>query len=438
MELTPAPPERTEAPVTNLRTPFWKRKVLWVCILLLVLIAGTGVYGIVTSQKTIETEDGAATEEVFLYMPRNLELRLNESWKPIPLSDVSLPKQYSGALFALKKENANCTLAYVRMSSNAINAYEGERAFMAKNPYTGDQYIGYLNGGALVTPYPRGFLGGNHNWPSGNDDDVNYASAFVMYSSQEGAQLDAVCVQDMETIMGQLRKHFDPVSLNADSNGILYIVSERVGDEEIDQMRFIPTGTTTAYAVMGLTATSRPLPQFVNNALYIVVQNKLTAVDPFAKTSTPLPHIELPEGETINSFWIAGSKLIYLAGVNCNNYMAKCDLGLYEYDLTTNTPRKLAEHLSYRNIIGYDPVSQEILMTYVWADAGERSENSGVYHYATGQIQKVDSYELIEDRFTRSTATYDYIVVQAGRLVAPKEEILTRENRWPITYPPQQ
>jgi hypothetical protein len=429
--------QTTEIPVLNAPTPLWKRKILWVAILVLVLIAGAVVYGVSTSQKSAETEGETTTNGVFLYMPRNLELRLSESWESISLSGSSLPQQYSGALFALRKEDANCNLAYVRMPSNAINAYEGERAFMVNNSYTGDQYIGYTQGDAVVTAYPRGFLGGNHNWPSGNDDDVNYASAFVMYPSQEGTRLDSVCIKDMETIMGQLRRHFDPISLGADSNGILYIVSERVDDEEVDQVRFMPTGTTTAYSVMGLTATSRPQPQFTNNTLYVVVQNKLTAVDPFAKTSTPLQNIEIAEGETINSFWVEGSKLIYLAGVNCNEYMAKCDLGLYEYDLSTNMPRKLAEHLSYRNIIGYDPVAREILMTYVWADGSERSENSGVYQYASGQIQKVDSYESIQSRFVKSTATYDYVAVQTGRLVAPKEEILTREDRWPITYPPQ-
>ncbi|HEY4526868.1 MAG TPA: hypothetical protein VJK53_03415 [Candidatus Paceibacterota bacterium] len=435
----PQPPVQPSA--ISKQAPFWREKTSWAYLVVLALVVGGLTYtvqkqlAVSTSVPTQETPNDAAAGGVFLYMARNLELRLDDTWGPVPTSEILLPKPYSGALFALEKKGASCVLAYIRARSDSFEAYKGEeRMFMVNNEHTRDQYIGYLNEGVLVTAYPRGFAGGNHQWPAGNDDDVDYLNAFVMYSPQAEVSLDAACVNDMETVMGQLRRHYDPVTLNAASDGVLYIVSEEVGGEEIDQVRFIPTGTTTSYTVMGLTATSRPAPQFAENKLYVVIKNELRTLDPFNRTSTSLQNIDLPAGETINSFWIEGHKVMYLAGVNCNSYKATCDLSLYEYDLDTSNPKKLAEHLSYRNILGYDPNTREILMAYVFADGGYRSENTGIYQYISGKIQKIESYESVEERFKGETPVYDYVLVREGQLFAPKEPLLTRENRWPITY----
>src|SRR5690606_11448786 len=159
-------------------------------------------------------------------MPRNLELRIDDTWKPVSISDISLPEGYSGALFALQKENARCTLAYLRMPGRSLDIREGERAFMVNNEYTRDQYIGYVNNNVLTISYPRSFLGGNHDWPMGNDDDINYSNAFVMYSSQKEVALDPTCVKEVEIVMGQLRGRYEIATLDTSSNGILYIVSE--------------------------------------------------------------------------------------------------------------------------------------------------------------------------------------------------------------------
>jgi hypothetical protein len=261
------------------------------------------------------------------------------------------------------------------------------------------------------------------------------APIFVLFDDGTGAPWDGHCLSDTVKVMENVDWLYDPITLTSQSEGALYITSEAIDGEEVDQLRFVPSGTDTPHTVIGMTATSHPMPQIVDGALYAVVGGDLHIIDPFTKTTSNALDIDLPENERVHAFLITSDKILYLTGMNCLNYLAKCNLSLREYDRTTKQSTTLTEKLPYRELIGYDSVAEEILLTWRDRDGSERWENSGIYEYADDSLREIKSLETEQARFTKVTPTYDHVQVSNGTLLIPTQYMFEGEDRWTISYP---
>lgn len=412
--------------------------------------------------------ESTAPEQTFWtyeYQPLHMRVTIGEEWEQISNESVEFPQGITGARFAFRKEGTSCVLAYATAPEDALRNYADITDEMeTAGNITDRRILDHIYNRKLSTAHsitahaPTDRLAMlNAQYGSGDskpaltfhDGGIIFASShftafmessrqapiFVLFDDGTGAPWDGHCLSDTVKVIEHVDWLYDPITLTPQSEGALYITSEVIDGEEVDQVRFVPSGTDTPYAVMGMTATSHPMPQIVDGTLYVVVGGDLHVIDPFTKTTSNALDIDFPEHERVHAFLIISNKILYLAGENCLNYLAKCNLILREYDRTTKRSTQLTEKLPYRELIGYDSVAEEILLTWRDRDGSERWENSGIYKYADGSLREIKSLEKEQARFTKVTPTYDHAQVSNGALLIPTQSMFEREDRWTISYP---
>lgn len=73
----------------------------------------------------------------------------------------------------------------------------------------------------------------------------------------------------------------------------------------------------------------------------------------------------------VHDFLLVDANLYYLYGLNCNTYLAKCDLELRKIDTSTGNDSVVARHVTSRDIVGYDRERHELYLQYREGDGGE-------------------------------------------------------------------
>jgi hypothetical protein len=263
-----------------------------------------------------------------------------------------------------------------------------------------------------------------------NDNKVHYDALYVPdFPHQESetalvltAGIKGLSEECMHDYFALIKKGIDLkgelYTLSPTSNGTIVLNTNNTyfgGSTQWDQtnMAFVFKDTDQKNAETVMTYIDQviygPEIQLVGNSIYFVSpHNGLQVLDLVTKDIKRIPLLDGVSGqllipEKINEFFVYEQQLYYLSGENCNEYLARCNLELHEFNLLTKEDFTLATQVISREIIGYDKELQKLYLKYQDGDAGCSWHTLQEYDFVSHLFKKTasashcDDEELSED-----------------------------------------
>lgn len=280
-----------------------------------------------------------------------------------------------------------------------------------------------------------------------NGDPTNIIAAYIPhFPSQESSYslllhqnqkpITQDCVKDFIHMLSGIDLKADLYSLTANSEGYLTVKlnDRRIGWTEgfSDQSAVVVfTDMEDKKTVLANLDSVVLSMQLAGGKLYFI-NNKglLSAIDLQTKQveTIPLPAISPAEDASrsmLNTFFIYGNRLFYLTGKNCNEYMARCDLVLHEFNLDTKQDSELADQVSSRDILGLDTSLNVLQLRHSEGDAGCSWRSYEEYNFNTKVLQKTGNYSYCLEE--SDDGTYKDTNTEAS--VQAQQKIRDLENR---------
>ncbi len=400
-----------------------------IIILLPVFAVGAFMYQDYRTAKII------SHSETYTNTEYGFKINYNGKWSALATNDKNIQLQL--------KHSSGCTLSYGRINAEALSSNydrhldESTRYFFEKE--NGNIYL-QNNHFRLTSFWQR----------SQNGEGTKYIGVYInnfpqndsqnsLVLSKDGLAIDSDCIKDfMELLFSGISLRDPLYSITPDSNGSIQtaVSFNSVGmDPQWEKTKTVlvfkdQSGNEQVLAYLDLNNNSNLQMQLVGNKLYFVGLNgQLSSFDILSKhiENISLPGVQLAQNSTlpntiVNNFFIYKDVLYYLSGENCNYYMAKCDLTLYQYNLFSKQSKVLAKNIDSPDIMGYDPILNKLYLRWTFGDAGAYLVSVKEYDFGTNQINLVAKVSHGQEEFTNSPddqkirAVYEQLKDQLGML----------------------
>jgi hypothetical protein len=365
---------------------------------ILILVGGAALFLLPQAQQPEEVQQHIPGTE-FVYRPGNFAITPNADWIQAEVSATSLPTGFLALKFAFKKEGTSCVLGYVDEPVQAPwrESYKqttpGERVYLGKTQI--DSWW-WVPKGVLPDGFEPQFEG---RLPFAGEVLVGTAgyvvpvsesrSSFVLYA-EDGTTVPDECVSENTAILKTYRDAFERAVVGG--SGLMRIIQSSMLGTSF--LAFKADGDDTYKKIESGTMSYESNVVF-DDKVYTIRDGRLVVINPFPESVSPFPGIETSASRTVLRFYIDGEHLWYLLGApGCVDYMARCDLALYEINARGGRPVLLAEtmHLESGSIVGYDPNQRILYVRSSFGDAGAYHYTIYAYSYETGAVT-----EILED-----------------------------------------
>lgn len=164
--------------------------------------------------------------------------------------------------------------------------------------------------------------------------------------------------------------------------------------------------------------------------IYYPEDGKIKSIGIFTGEIKVIP-IPVGEREIVNSFFLRGNKIYYLAGPSCLGYLEECNSSLNSYDLKSGLVESLASGSKSRDIIGF---SKDGNILYLEQSAADAMCGRGDYEYFSFSdrfLKKIGSWshclydsrkEEGEQPAVDGFSQTEYIVLKGGFVFVPATE----------------
>ena len=350
---------------------------------------------------------GVASGEKLSYPHDNFYFNVLPSWTQIATSTIVLPYKITNPLFAITNKDSGCFIAYTEFPKQLNNGDIYNQTRYSYQFYnTGDTISvnrgvdsRYFSPNDLKltqdrTPYLPYEIAYSY-YPYKNV----FSTAFVLFMPGDGIVPER-CDEDFVSMLSSLTRHYDSATVTSSSQGDLFIKTEYNNGKIISRLLFKDIDTKIAKGVK----------EFENGSSFTVYDNKLFyinsnglifSLDPISKQEEKVFDLpssnQLMTDNKINDFYIYKNRLFYLYGPPCLDYLAKCNLQLYEYDMTAKKSSFLAGDLVDRSILAYDKKENRLHLMYGDGDGGCGWWHNHVYDFSIGKVVELDKGSSCDD-----------------------------------------
>lgn len=252
----------------------------------------------------------------------------------------------------------------------------------------------------------------------------------VLYANQSA--ISSSCISDFLALLKNIDLKGDLYTINPASNGTIEVAvsSDSVGgDPQWEKSRTVLIFKDQGgdEQVMTYLDLDNPTPQMqlVADTLYFVKSSgQFGMINLVSKQIHlfDLPGIQPADSNTapqLNAFFVYGENLFYLAGENCLDYLAKCDLSLRAYNLANNSHEynPLVTGVASRQIMGYDSVSKKLYLKYSDGDAGCSWRRIQEFDFATKTLTDAARISICSGDEGEATTTGDTVSQQKAKAI---------------------
>lgn len=305
---------------------------------------------------------------------------------------------------SLEREAAKCNITYGKVNEAAVMAMPGVSSTPKTIKYENIAWLelpfaasisdeakasGYTSINSVVVPH----------FPYA---DSEFGLVLTSYTQQP---LVEACLSEFESILEGREVDYPSITLSTSTAGTLYIediidwYDNQAGSSEI-ATRFLfddEQGKESAVAGKAFREVREIVDPFLyKNTLYYINGNRLFAFDLFG-TEPKQVRLELRNDEPIHAFHVQDNFVYFLAGASCNEYMMKCNLDLYRFDMTTERTEKLAAGLTSREIDGLNADKNIVYMNWTEGDAGCMWSEHESFNLISKKKEKLGKYSYCND-----------------------------------------
>ncbi len=393
----------------------------------------------------------------YYFIQENFEFTKLPDWTLIKSTEINLPKDLSGAQFALKKNDTECVMAYLHVPyDGGFGNYEqtsfGPRLHTVEKQQLDSSW--YVHSELLNSDFKFQWEGKqpmlneiliyNNNLVV-NRNMESEQKIFILYD-EGGDVVSDVCTSDFTNMLTSLITRYDQTKVDDQSIGIISVGKLHYTTES-PSLFFVSRNDSIVRKVVDVNMDSNPVPMVYKNNIYFTQDGILKILNVFDQQITDIPEIKVEAGNIVNAFYIYNDKIFYLEGKSCIDYMERCNSKLYEFNLIDKTKTLLTENITSRNFVNYDTQNNRLNMFTSEGDAGCFWANSEAYDFQGRRIVPVDKYEgcisenettenpslknfrsFIAQGYSQSTST-EYLLIDNGKI-----NLSTREYALPF-YP---
>ncbi|MES2436539.1 MAG: hypothetical protein V4519_00850 [Patescibacteria group bacterium] len=384
-----------------------KAQVALVALLIIALVAGIGMYYFVApnepkAKPPIEQASIPTTEY------KNTEYNFT----------VNYPAQWmlSGEdQFALEHKSG-CIVAMNKLDTKALQEkYSGGLDISAETFYENDSRDVYIdNSHFTLTSYQER--------PQDSKSEIAIMGAYIEHfptatssnvlsvKGKDGNSLNPECITDfLSLIKSGINLSGEPYTIVYTSQGTItlrtssYVLGSNPNWENTRGV-LVFTDTKKKETVLSYVDlySYDPQSQLVGDEFYFInTTGMLSSFNLLTKELRTLSlagvtSVEYFTSPRLNDFFVYKDTVFYLAGDNCNEYRAQCNLDLYAYSLTTEQVKLLTSGVAARKILGFDTASQKIYMEYRDGDAGCMWQSIYSFSLELAQLQRDVDYGYCE------------------------------------------
>jgi hypothetical protein len=400
-------------------------------------------------------DSNISTGEDFFFPKGNFELTLQPDWVPYRISDDEIPIELfkkNDIQFSFSKKNTSCVLSYgLYKGEEYIQTSFADRVFTKENIQIDSSWyipklyktedFKFLWEGEQSLPYEVRFMA----YPRYQEIPNGYY-VFALFDKNSGV-VDRICDKEFSKMLSSLRTKYN--TIDKIGNGIIYFMDDYSATNTIV---FIPSDSDEGLILQTFNLSNDNIRPFLkDNNFYYLEKGVLKTIDLLTGEQTILSGIDYGESEEINNFSFIEDKMYYFLGAPCNEYLARCDNELYQYDLKLGVSKKLATGSKSRNILGVNKEKNLLYIMYSDGDAGCWWMSIESYDFNTNQIKPVEGYsgyceddpdkEEIEKKFNDLmislrpiVGSADHVVVKDKKIYPSKLEFLTMNPRMDFRY----
>ncbi|NTV31368.1 hypothetical protein HGA91_05340 [candidate division WWE3 bacterium] len=262
----------------------------------------------------------------------------------------------------------------------------------------------------------------------------------VIMSPYYGQTLMDVCGDQLDLILSTVDWIYPEGSILKNQNGVLSIESQmktysteesiqnkyRLVFYDSDEKQYFRIAAKEFDGITDLRNT-----KLIGDSLFYITTGRLHKINIFENSVEEIP-LDYSQNDYVVSYYVDGDSLFYLAGPDCSDYLATCDLTLYYYSQSYHYVQKIVDHLNYRDILGFKTNERKNLyLGYSDGDAGcywwrkqsvdinadklnsDRQEDQGCGDDSKGY--ESSGYEI------ESTQVVGALVLQNGKIYATDE-----------------
>jgi hypothetical protein len=349
----------------------------------------------------------------YYHRPSYFEFIIAKNWDSVPLAELKLPEDLRAAQFAFQKSGTGCIMVYgeapndflknYRQTSFAdrINIQDGQFApsWYLHKKYPPDNLEFQWEG---KQPFRNEVLMGQFGIFTSRDRDMSYE--FILYDTN-GDVVDDTCTNDVLDMVRTLRKRIETVKLDGNSRGVVFFS----GYNDEKRLFLLADGDPIVHRTTVPVPSFRMTPLVRDNGLYYLRNDdKLYFGDIFSGTE----RVALGAGDAdpdtvINEFYFHGNSIFYLYGPWCQEYLARCNLSLFEYNQKNGTHTLLASPVTSRRIAGYNSTLNTLDMYWSEGDGGCFWATTERFEFMTLTLRKGPDYSGCDEEFTSTNTAFE-------------------------------
>lgn len=333
--------------------------------------------------------------------------------------------------FAFEKKNESCVLVYGLITGKyGKQTSFGRRIFtndgdqIDSSWYVKDEYrpadLGFRWEGEQPTPHETKIW----FYPFGQSTVGDNPFGFILYSANGGVVSRENCDNDISNMLSSMR--VNPRTADKISDGLFYITTD-ISNSGLKRIIMVPEGTKESFTVDSF-GIFHLAPVLKDNSLFYVSDTESLSVMNLKTLEKKTLVKAEPEKFVINGFNVLDNVVYYLAGKPCTEYRAKCDNGLYEFNLDSGVNNKLYEGSGSRQVLGKDFSGEKLYLAWIDGDAGCSWGSIEAFDLQTKQMTPTDIFKSeCYDEETGKTVGTSY--VDFIKTLVPKSEV---KNYWRI------
>ncbi|MDP3996487.1 MAG: hypothetical protein Q8P86_02225 [bacterium] len=454
------PPSQNISPQGLAQTPPPSngKGLIWALSIVIVFLLSTLSYIFLAGNG--KTENEVQAEKFYdgqnlVYLPQNFEFTPASGWQELDGENLELPKDMEQALFAFENSANSCVMAYVRSSQSLFGGSTYRQTSFADRVMTteGRQFDSswYLHTGSLPDNFEFQWEGKQtfpgevrivHHGGSFSSGEENSVTAFILYD-KNGNPVPDTCSDDFSQMISTIRERYETKKITDKSSGVVYFDTREkdrlFSGTYITSVIFRPDGSNIDYLAAELPKMSYgPAPIVYDGIIYHAENGRLKTLNIITQETADLDNLGLSGNAVVVEFFFTENYMLYLAGPDCNEYLAKCHLDLYAYDMRSGDRKLLASGVSSRQIIGYSEEDNLLLMEWGEGDGGCFWGTTEMYDFSKQELLRGEDYGSCGDeadyeteaqkandfrsRFSDKIFVNDYILLKDGEIIPTKED----------------
>ena len=398
------PPEQVNTPIpmqpeAAKPAPFWKRKIIWIPLVVVLVLIIAGVVGAKFYRPNSEqSSDKAAlnTQVAGWYQSNteNVRFMLPEGWAVDSAGNPSLPAGFKESAIVLRKAGSACVIVEAKIDTTVSDTRKqisfADRVFSSYTQFDGDWWLASTSDSAKYSfsNNTRQYLSGEFRVSANLRNDP-----FLLFMT-DGTSVPDDCNTDFNALLKTVEPYYETIHLTSSSKGILttekvwddatsdksnksyeHLVFTADGSKERREVMRIPTGTwigrfSVSQGKLYIPSNSYQFNEAEKRSRF---DSSLYVIDPFTSQTTQITGSTQTD-TYISSLYLRNSTGYYLASSSalgtCLDGYHPCAADLYSISLTGGKPTLIAHSSLGGSILGYVESEGAFYIGQGWGDAG--------------------------------------------------------------------